>query len=172
MFKHNRLKYFIIILVFFSLILTQCSKKKETLSSPAPDFRLNTIDEQEITISALKGKVVLLDFWATWCGPCRESIPHLVEVYKNYHEKGFELIGMSIDKKTEVETVRKFVKSMGISYPIIMTSDDVIRSYGVSSIPTSILIDKNGKIREKIVGFNTSIARRITKQIEELLSES
>lgn len=164
-------KYLILILIPFFLILTQCSKPKESISSLAPDFRLNTIDAQEITLSGLKGKVVLLDFWATWCGPCRESIPHFIELYKNYHGKNFELIGMNMDKKSEIEMVRKFVNSTGIPYPIIITSEEVIKSYGVNAIPTSILIDKNGKIREKIVGFNKSIARHTTNRIEELLSE-
>lgn len=165
-------KCFSIILIIFFLFLTQCSKTKEPVSSFAPDFRLNSIDGKEITLSELKGKVVLLDFWATWCGPCKESIPHLIEVYKKYKGKDFEIIGMNMDKKTEIEMVRKFVSSTGILYPVIITPENVIRSYAVSAIPTSILIDKNGKIREKIVGFNTSIARHITKRIEDLLSES
>jgi len=162
----------LIFFICFIFILLHCSKAKEPSSSSAPDFNLTTIDGQEIKLSDLKGKVILLDFWATWCGPCKESIPHLNEVYKNYHQSGFELIGLSMDKMSEVEMVRRFVRSMDITYPIGFTSKELVKSYGVSVIPTTILIDKKGRIREKIMGFNTSIARKITMRIEELLSES
>jgi thioredoxin-related protein len=77
-----------------------------------------------------------------------------------------------MDKMSEVEMVRRFVRSMDITYPIGFTSKELVKSYGVSVIPTTIFIDKKGRIREKIMGFNTSIARKITMRIEELLSES
>ena len=153
-----------------AFILPHCGKGKAPVSGLAPNFALKTLDGREITLSELKGKVVLLDFWATWCGPCKESIPHLVQIYKSNHEKGIELIGMSIDKG-DADTVRHFVRSMDIPYPIIITPEEVARDYGVSAIPTTILIDKEGKIREKIVGFNSSIARQIAAKVGELSSE-
>ena len=153
-----------------ALLTPHCAKKpKESIS--APDFTLKTIEGQEITLSGLRGKVVLLDFWATWCGPCRESIPHLTQLYKNYQDKGFELIGMNLDKSGEVEMVRRFVKSMDIPYPIIMTPEDVARNYKITGLPTTVLIDKEGKVREKIVGFNSAIGQQIASRIEELTSE-
>ncbi len=153
-----------------TLLIPHCAKKpKETVS--APDFTLKTIEGQEVTLSGLRGKVVLLDFWATWCGPCKESIPHLTQLHKNYQDKGFELIGMSLDKSGEVEMVRRFVKSMDIPYPIIMTPEDVARNYKITGLPTTVLIDKEGKVREKIVGFNSAIGQQIAARIEELTSE-
>jgi thiol-disulfide isomerase/thioredoxin len=150
--------------------LLQCSKEKTSPAGLAPDFTLKTLDGQEITLSGLKGKVVLLDFWATWCGPCRESIPHLIQLYKNHRENGFELIGMDVGER-DVETVRSFVKSMDIPYPIVVAPDDVVRSYRVSGIPATILIDKDGKIRERIAGFSGPIAQELTKKVAELTSE-
>jgi len=156
--------------VALALFLSYCAKKpKESIS--APDFTLKTIEGQEITLSGLRGKVVLLDFWATWCGPCKESIPHLTQLYKNYQDKGFELIGMSLDKSGEVEMVRRFVKSMDIPYPIIMTPEDVARNYKITGLPTTVLIDKEGKVREKIVGFNSTIGQQIAARVSELTSE-
>ncbi len=152
------------------LLLPQCSKEKETSAGLAPDFTLKTLDGREITLSQLKGKVVLLDFWATWCGPCRESIPHLVQLYKDYREKDFELIGMDVDKG-DVETVRRFVESMNIPYPIIVASEEVVRNYRVSGIPASILIDKKGDIRGKMAGFSNTIAQELTAKVAELTSE-
>ncbi len=153
-----------------AFLFPHCTQKLQE-SIPAPNFSLKTLDGQEITLSELKGKVILLDFWATWCGPCRESIPHLVQIYKNNQEKGVELIGMNLDKKGDVDTVRHFVRSMDIPYPITMTPEDVARNYGVSGLPTTILIDKEGKIREKIVGFNSAIAKQMASKVVELASE-
>ena len=153
------------------LFLPYCAKKPKEAGF-APDFTLKTLEGQEIVLSGLKGKVVLLDFWATWCGPCKESIPHLIQLYKNYQEKGFELIGMSMDKAGEAEMVGRFVNSMDIPFPILMTPEGVARSYKVTGLPTTILIDREGKIREKIVGYNSAISQQIAARVEELTSEN
>lgn len=152
-------------------LLPHCTKEgKLPSAASAPDFTLKTLDNREITLSELKGKAILLDFWATWCGPCRESIPHLIQLYKTYQEKGLEVIGMNMDRG-DIDTVRHFVKSVDIPYPILITTEDVVRDYGVIGLPTTIFIDKTGKIREKIPGFNSSIARQMAAKAEELVSE-
>jgi len=151
-------------------LFSSCGREKSSAPLLAPDFTLRTLDGQEITLSQLKGKAVLLDFWATWCGPCRESIPHLIQLHKTYQEKGFEVIGMSLDKG-DIEVVRHFVKSMDIPYPVAMSSEDIARNYGVTGLPTSFFIDKEGKIREKMIGFNSTIARQMAAKSEELTSE-
>lgn len=153
------------------LLFSHCAKKPKD-SGASPDFTLKTLEGQEITLSGLKGKVVLLDFWATWCGPCKESIPHLIQLYKSYKDRGFELIGMSTDKAGDVEMVRRFAKSLDIPYPIILTPDEVARSYKVTGLPTTVLIDKKGKIREKIIGYNNTIGQQITSKVEELIAEN
>ena len=136
----------------------------------APDFTLKTLDGPEIALSQLKGKVVLLDFWATWCGPCRESTPHLIQLYKTHRENGFELIGMSVDKGDE-KVVRNFVHSMDIPYPIVIAPEELVRNYRVTGIPTTFLIDKEGKIRERTAGFNSTIAQQMTAKVADLISE-
>ena len=151
-------------------LLSHCAKEKKTSPGLAPDFTLKTFDGQEITLSQLKGKVVLLDFWATWCGPCRESIPHLILLYKNYRESGFELVGMNVDTG-DVEVVRRYIESMDIPYPIVTTPEEVVRTYRVTGIPATFLIDKEGKIREKMVGFNRTIAQQLTTKVADLTSE-
>ena len=123
-----------------------------------------------MTLSKLKGKVVLLDFWATWCAPCREAIPHLVNLQKTYEEKGVEVIGMNMDKG-DVETVRRFVKSMDIPYAVTITPEEVSRSYGITALPTTIVVDKEGKVRQKFLGFTSKISRQITSTIVELTQE-
>ncbi len=152
-----------------AFLLPHCAKKGKE-SAPTPDFALKTLEGKEITLSGLKGKVVLLDFWATWCGPCRESIPHLVQLYKTYHDNGFEVIGMSVDKG-DGETVRHFVKSMEIPYPVILAPEEVARNYGVTALPTTLFIDKEGKVREKIIGFNATIAKEMAAKVANLTAE-
>ena len=153
--------------VFF---LPNCGKEKKTQSALAPDFTLKSLDGQEIALSQLRGKVILLDFWATWCGPCRESTPHLIQLYKAHRESGFELIGMSVDKGDD-KVVRNFVQSMDIPYPIVIAPEELMRSYRVTGIPTTFLIDKEGKIREKTAGFNGAIAQQTAAKIVDLISE-
>jgi len=154
----------------WAFLLPHCAKEKKSPSGLAPDFTLKTLDDQEITLSSLKGKVVLLDFWATWCGPCRESIPHLIQLYKTYRENGFEMIGISLDKG-DATVVRNFTKSMDIPYPIVMAPEEVARDYRVTSIPTTFFIDKEGKIRERITGFNSTIAQQMNSKIADLTTE-
>ncbi len=152
------------------LSLPYCARKSKDPAA-TPDFALETLEGRKVVLSELKGKVVLLDFWATWCGPCKESVPHLTQLYKTYQERGLELIGMSTDREGDVEIVRRFVKSMNIPYPIVMTPDDVARKYKVTGLPTTILIDRKGNIREKIVGFNSAIGQQIVSKVEELIAE-
>jgi len=156
--------------ILWLFFLPHCAKEKKSSPGLAPDFTLKTIDGQEITLSKLKGKVVLLDFWATWCGPCRESIPHLIQLYKAYRENGFEMIGISLDKG-DAAVVRNFARSVDIPYPIVVATEEVARDYRVTSIPTTFFIDKEGKIREKISGFNSMIAQQMNSKIADLTSE-
>ena len=149
--------------------LPQCGRKVKE-SGAAPDFTLKTLEGEEMALTSLKGKVVLLDFWATWCAPCRESIPHLVNLQKDFGEKGLVILGMSADKG-EGDVVRRFVKSMDIPYPVVITPDEVLRSYGVTALPTTVFIDRKGKIREKTIGFNSRIGKQMAEKAEELTSE-
>ena len=169
--KRSRLEWSVILLLCVALafLLPRCGKEKTGIKL-APDFTLKTLEGAELTLSQMKGKVVLLDFWATWCGPCREAIPHLVQLYKSYHDKGFELMGMSMDKG-DPQVVRRFVKSMDIPYPILMAPEEMARNFGVTALPTTILIDKEGKVRDKIIGFNSTISKQLASQVARLTSE-
>jgi peroxiredoxin len=155
--------------IALTLFTIQCSRTRKT-GPEAHDFTLKTLDNQEVTLSGFRGKVVLLDFWATWCGPCRQSIPHLVDLYRSHHAEGVEVVGMSVDKGGE-ETVRKFVQAMGVPYPIVLTPDDLARRYGVTGIPALFLIDKQGKIRERFVGFSPSMMKQAESALKDLLAE-
>ncbi len=152
-------------------LLPQCSKESKSRGPDlAPDFALKTLSSQEIRLSDLRGRVVLLDFWATWCAPCREAIPHLISLQKNYQAEGLEVLGMNLDKG-DVEMVRRFVNAMDIPYPIVLTPEETSRAFGVTALPTTILVDKQGRIRQKFLGFTSEISKRITSTVIELTRE-
>ncbi|UCD71171.1 MAG: TlpA family protein disulfide reductase [Syntrophobacterales bacterium] len=136
----------------------------------APDFTLLAVDGKTVTLSRLRGKVVLLDFWATWCKPCRLAIPHLNDLYKAYQKSGLEIIGVSLDKGSP-ERIRRFAVNIGVQYTLIMADDEVIRKYGISPIPTTYLIDRDGYISNKWIGFSQNLMNNITTEIERLLSQ-
>jgi peroxiredoxin len=164
------LKYSLPLLIAI-LIQSPLGCKKEAPKGPlAPDFSLPSVDGKTITLSRLRGKVVLLDFWATWCGPCRLAMPHLNKMYMAYRERGLEIVGVSLDKGGR-ELVRRFAVNMGIEYPIIMADDQVVKNYGISPIPTTYLIDRAGYISNKWVGFSQDLMGKISAETERLLSK-
>ncbi|MCD6412848.1 MAG: TlpA family protein disulfide reductase [Elusimicrobia bacterium] len=117
----------------------------------AADFTVSAIDGRTISLSSLKGKVVIVNFWATWCGPCVYEIPGLVKVYDKYKDRGLEIIGLSVDRSRS--SVVKFASRKGINYPIAFADRDMLRAYGgIQAIPTTFFIDKNGKIADSVVG--------------------
>ena len=152
-----------------TILLSHCAKEGKG-PSLAPEFSLKTLTGEEMSLANNKGKTLLIDFWATWCGPCRESIPHLVHLHKTYQGQGLAVVGLSMDKG-DPKTVDHFAKSLDIPYPIAIAPEEIARAYGVNGLPTIVLIDKEGKIREKIVGFNTTIAKKIESRVAELISE-
>ena len=152
-----------------ALLLSHCAKEEKG-PALAPEFSLMTLTGEEMSLAKNKGKILLIDFWATWCGPCRESIPHLVYLHKTYREQGLEVVGLSMDKG-DPKAVDHFSKSLDIPYPIAIAPEEIARAYGVNGLPTTVLIDREGKIREKIVGFNTAIAKKIESRVVELISE-
>jgi len=152
-----------------AFLLFHCAKE-ERGPALAPEFSLKTLTGEDMSLAKNKGKILLIDFWATWCGPCRESIPHLVHLHKTYRGQGLAVVGLSMDKG-DPKTVDHFAKSLDIPYPIAIAPEEIARAYGVNGLPTIVLIDKEGKIREKIVGFNTTIAKKIESRVAELISE-
>jgi peroxiredoxin len=119
---------------------------------PAPDFHLKDAWGQEVQLSAFKGKVVLLNFWATWCEGCQEEIPTFIEFQEKYRNRGFATIGISMEA-TSWSTVKPYLETSKINYPVVVRSDDVAKQYGVGSMPMTYLIDRNGKIAATYVGL-------------------
>jgi len=119
----------------------------------APDFTLNTLDGDEVTLSGLRGKVIILDFWATWCPPCVKEVPELVELYNEYKSQGLDIVGVSLDRGTGV--VKRFAAKNKVSYTMLMADRPVTTVYEPMYIPTTYIIDREGRIVKKLVGYNS-----------------
>jgi thiol-disulfide isomerase/thioredoxin len=118
----------------------------------APPFAVKGMDGKTVSLAGAHGKVVLLNFWATWCGPCRMEVPDLVELQKKYQDR-LQVIGLVVDDADE-DGVRKFAKRYGINYPIALTTDEMrIRFGGVPALPTSFIIDAQGRVVQKHIGL-------------------
>jgi thiol-disulfide isomerase/thioredoxin len=124
-----------------------------TQSSLAPDFSLESLDGKTMRLSDFRGKAVLLNFWATWCGPCKIEMPWFVELQNQYAAQGFQIVGVAMDDASK-EDIAKFAKDMGVNYPILIGKEAVGDQYGgVPGLPESFLIGRDGKIVDKLIGL-------------------
>jgi thiol-disulfide isomerase/thioredoxin len=121
----------------------------------APDFSLKVVDGRgkAMRLSALQGKAVLLNFWATWCGPCKIEMPWLAELQKKYGPQGLQVIGVAMDDAGEKD-ISRFARKMGVNYPVLQGTEGVADLYGgLEGLPVSFFIDRSGKVSDKIVGL-------------------
>jgi thiol-disulfide isomerase/thioredoxin len=124
-----------------------------TQSSPAPDFALESLDGKTMRLSDFRGKAVLLNFWATWCGPCKIEMPWFVDFQKQYGSQGLQVVGVAMDDASK-EDIGKFAKDMGVNYPILIGKESVGDQYGgVPALPESFLIGRDGKVMDRIIGL-------------------
>ena len=122
----------------------------------APDFALHSLDGSEIRLSDFRGRPVLLNFWATWCAPCRIEMPWLAELYSAYHAKGLEVIGISLDDPGQQDAVRKFVREKGVNYTILFGTNSVADTYGgVRLMPQIFYISPGGLITNSSIGITS-----------------
>ena len=136
------------------------------VGKPAPDFTLQDLDGNNVTLSELKGNVILLDFWATWCGPCVVAMPHIDKLHQDYKDRGVKVY--AVNQREAREKIEPFLKSKQLSLPVLLDSNgDVGKAYGVRGIPTTVLIDKEGVIKKVMVGFAPNSAEVLKGLIEE-----
>ena len=136
---------------------------------PVPDVTFTTLDGVRITSAELRGQVVLVNFWATWCGPCRVEMPGFQDVYESRRERGFTIVGVTQDVGTP-DLVRQFLEERGITYPVVSGTADIERAFGgVSALPTSFLVGRDGRIRHVVTGIflEPTLAAAVDRLLDE-----
>ena len=138
----------LIISAFLSLaaLLAGNSSSAAESKTPAPNWQLSDVDGKPVKLSDFKGKVIILDFWATWCPPCRAEIPGFVAIQKKYADKGLTVVGVSVDQQG-ASVVKPFMQQLKMNYPVVLANAKMIGDYGdIGSIPTTFIIDRQGNI--------------------------
>jgi thiol-disulfide isomerase/thioredoxin len=168
----------LLVLSLLTMALAGCGSSNNGMNLISKGDRIAAIEidarflnSPNLNLSKLKGEVIVLDFWATWCGPCRMEIPSFVKLYPLYHPQGLEIIGLTVEAPSSQPKgyFRDFVKSFAINYPIGFASENTSRAYGIQSIPATYFIDKTGKVAMAFVGTHSEAD--IQGVIEKLLAE-
>jgi len=124
------------------------------IGSALPDFALEDFQGHEISSADLRGKVVLIDFWATWCGPCKKEMPGYQKLVDRYGPRGFAVVGFKFDTMADTEDPAQFAKKIGVSYPLAVAPDELKQKFGgIEGLPTTMLYDRKGILRKKVIGF-------------------
>ena len=157
--KRNPLALVVVALVVATMLYVGVHRARRSgtprlmQSTVAPDFSLQSLDGKTMRLSDLRGKAVLLNFWATWCSPCKIEMPWFVELQKQYGPQGLQVVGVAMDDASK-EDIAKFAKDMGVNYTILLGKESVGDQYGgVPALPETFFIGRDGKIVDKIIGL-------------------
>ncbi len=163
--KRNAIVLIVVAFTVAAMIYTTARRSREAalggeklvaadnIGKAAPDFELTSLDGKTVKLSDYKGRPVLINFWATWCGPCKIEMPWFIDLKKKYESTGFEIIGIAMED-TEKEKIQEFVQKMGVNYTIVRGKNAVADAYGdVQGLPTSFYLDREGKIVAQHAGL-------------------
>lgn len=139
-------------------------------SPPAPEFKLANRAGGELSLFGLKGQVVMINFWASWCGPCRQEFPALDQIYRKYKPMGFEMVGINVE--SEKADAERFLGKTPVSFPILFDPDNKVSgNYGVSAMPTTFLVDRQGRVRWQHRAYKPGDEAKYIEQIRAVLRE-
>ncbi|MEA3544358.1 MAG: TlpA disulfide reductase family protein [Thermodesulfobacteriota bacterium] len=167
-----------VVLLLFTLLLVGCDNSTSESPVPkggligniAPDFTLTDMEGQPVSLSQFRGKVVILNFWATWCPPCREEMPSMEQLYRENKDQDLVMLAVNVDENGKA-AVTKFLKRTPHSFPILLDSENIAQNaYGVFRFPESFIIDRNGIVVEKIIGGRDWMTGSVFKLVNFLLN--
>lgn len=161
------------VLLLAAIVGSGCTKREAPAieGNPAPDFTLNDLSGRPVQLSSLKGKVVLLNFWATWCPPCRQEIPSMVGLNRAMQGKPFQMLAVSIDEGGK-EAVEAFFRKSGQTLPALLDTDGkVARMYGTTGVPETFILDAKGVILKKVMGPMDWSSREVMSALDEMIGK-
>jgi len=168
----GRLAQGVAVLAFLLILLTPLLARQGKLTGqPAPDFELEDLDGEMLRLGSMKGKVVVLDFWAVWCGPCQDSVPFFQLLEDKYAADGLKVIGLHVDDRVPpVEKVKQYLDEKNVEYSNALSTTDVDNAFKIYAMPTTYMIDRDGVLAEIHVGFNPSTTPdKLEEDVRKLL---
>ena len=140
-------------------------------AEPAPDFQLRSINNKAVSLSDFKGQVVLIDFWATWCGPCKVAMPHIQRIFDENKENGFVVLSISIDEARTASKVKPYIKSRGYTFEVLLDKEtEAVSLYNPQKVlPYAVLIDRNGEVAWRHSGYVAGDEKELEKQVKAML---
>ncbi len=157
------------LLLVAALCLPHIGAAKQPLQA-APNFTLPSMEGSNIRLSEYRGDVVLVNFWASWCGPCRQEMPLLDKMYQRYKKAGFTLLGVNVEK--DGSKGQRIAEKLKLSFPVLFDKkQQVVDDYNVSSMPSTVLVDRDGNIRYVHLGYKAGDEKMYSKMVKELLIE-
>ncbi len=152
-----------------ALLLAVCMTAAAAPDS-APDFTLKSASGVNLKLSEFRGEVVLINFWASWCGPCRQEMPLLSELHEQYRDLGFTVLGVNVEEDSR--QARKLLEDAPVSFPVVFDSDSTVsREYDVAAMPSTMLVDRNGTLRYLHKGYKPGLEAVYQQQVRDLLRE-
>jgi peroxiredoxin len=162
----------LLLLLSFTALLSACEQRQPAAlpGNPAPAFSIKDASGAPVRLQDFAGKVVVIDFWATWCGPCKEATKELEGLHRQYGPRGVAVIGISVDKGTDAAAkVQEYVAKSGLTYRLLMDDGSAYKAYGIARIPATVILDRQHIIRETYPGFRPGIGKEIALEIEKYL---
>lgn len=165
------LKLFRLVVVAIALFgLSSVSASAKVINGKAPVFTLKSRGGHNLRLSDYRGQVVLINFWASWCGPCRQEMPLLENLYKRYKKLGFTIMGVNVD--SDSTKANNYLKDMTVTFPIVYdTTNAVSKSFNVNAMPTTVIVDRNGKMRFLHQGYKPGYENNYKKEVKQLIME-
>ncbi|HEX9724342.1 MAG TPA: TlpA disulfide reductase family protein [Vicinamibacteria bacterium] len=153
------------------LLLSPAASAQDLDGKPAPEFSLKNMTGKTVSLSDYEGKVVLLDFWAVWCGPCKTSLPFLETLRKKYARHGFEVVGLHVDdRRPPLDQVMSYLRDRNVSYTNLISTFEVDEAFQLAGVPTSFVIGRDGTVQRTHIGFDAKTTpAKIEAQVRDVL---